>query len=419
MRESIGETIRKRRKELNLTQTEVAGTIMSIAKLSNIETGKVTPDAATLKYLQDKLHLPELYTSEFSKENISFIMEQALTYVHSGLRKQAADKLNEVQEKASKALLLGTWAEAKEQLLNLYFEQGQLDEGVDHLKELESYYRETGDTAGIIRCLLKKGYLAYHKKNYSLSIRNYEQALDLITDDFDTKRKVYYYLAAVYYDIHDIDQCSFYCDKALSEGDPMHDQYGVYMLQGMVLQKVGMFQLAKEKLRLAKKIAIETKNQMGLAKTWHNIGHLEMRLGNYTDALQCFHLSLELKMEINDLQGISRTKSFLCLLNAKQGYFDLAEESGAEALKISRQLNKELDEMTAYECLSEVYSISGKYELAIEYLLKAIGIADHFKLNSKLKDLYGEIANTYDKLGDKERCLNYLYKKMKLTNFKR
>lgn len=413
--ESLGAAIRKRRKELCFTQTEVAGEVMSIAKLSNIETGKAIPDLVTLKYLQEKLHLPGLFTDEFSIEKIGFIMEQAMTYIHSGMKAQALEKLIEVQDKSAKALILPTWADAKEQTARIYLEQGEYDVALEQIRELENYYRETDNFNGIIDCLLKKAYINFYKKNYKKSIQMYLQALDLINDqDKAKKASVCDSLAFIFYSIHDIDQASYYCDLAISQWDNVPKTYGAYLLQGMLLHKVGMFQLARDKLRMAKEIAIESKDQIGLANTWHSFGHLEMDLERYEESLQCFRLSLELKQQMNDRKGISRTKSYLCLLYAKQGEYDLAEQNGLQALSISRELRLELDELEALQSLGEVYKTVGKIQDAADILKEAIEIADRHNFTTKLKELYELIAGVYDRLNDKERCLGYLYKRMRL-----
>jgi tetratricopeptide (TPR) repeat protein len=413
--EGLGARIRKRRKELNFTQSDVAGNVMSIAKLSNIETGKVTPDMVTLKYLQERLHLPDLNTDEFSREKISFIMEQAMTYVHSGLKAQALEKLNEAGDKAYRSLLLSTWVEAKEQIILMQIGEGLYDEASRQIKQIENYFRDTEDGLGTIRCLRKRGYISYQQKNFKHSIQYYKQALELADEgDKDTKGEIYYNLAAVYFEIHDLDLSSLYCDKALKECDNSSEDYKVYMLQGMILQRAGMYQLAEEKLRIAKKMAIKTKNHSGLAKSWHNLGQLEMDLGNFPEALQSFQLSIELKDQLQDFRGIARTKCYLSLLNAKQGNYELAEKEGLEAIKILADLGHDLDTLNALECLAEVYIINEKNFEAIESLQSAIEIATKYSLTSKLKALYETIANIHDERGEKDKCLFYLYKRMKL-----
>jgi tetratricopeptide (TPR) repeat protein len=414
--ESLGAAIRKRRKELCLTQTEVAGEVMSIAKLSNIETGKAIPDLITLKYLQEKLHIPELFTDEYSKEKIGFIMEQAMTYVHSGMKIQALEKLLEVQEKSAKALILPTWADAKEHMVRIHVEQGDYDVALEQMKDLENYFRETDHFNGIIDCLLKKAHINFYKKNYKKSVQMYLQALHLVSDDDKSKKaSICDSLAFIFFSIHDIDQASYYCDMAMSQLDSVPKTYGVYMLQGMLLHKVGMFQLARDKLRHAKEIAIETNDSLGLANTWHSIGHLEMDLENYEEALQCFQLSLELKQQKGNRKGMARTKSYLCLLYAKQGEYDLAQQSGLEALSISRELRLELDELEALQSIGEVFKMIGKTQDAAVYLEEAIEIADRHNFTTKLKELYELIASVYDRLNEKEKCIGFLYRRMKLV----
>ncbi|MCX7905020.1 MAG: helix-turn-helix domain-containing protein, partial [Caloramator sp.] len=52
---TIGEKIRKRRKELGYTLKEVAGDKVTIAQLSSIENGKSKPSRKLLEYLAERL----------------------------------------------------------------------------------------------------------------------------------------------------------------------------------------------------------------------------------------------------------------------------------------------------------------------------------------------------------------------------
>ena len=54
----LGEKIRRRRKELRLTQAELAGEYITRNMLSQIEKGKATPSLQTGVYLSEKLEMP-------------------------------------------------------------------------------------------------------------------------------------------------------------------------------------------------------------------------------------------------------------------------------------------------------------------------------------------------------------------------
>ena len=56
---SIGECIRQRRKELNLTQEQVCDGICDPVSLSRIENGKQTPRRSVINALLQRLSLPD------------------------------------------------------------------------------------------------------------------------------------------------------------------------------------------------------------------------------------------------------------------------------------------------------------------------------------------------------------------------
>ncbi len=58
---TIGEKVKKARASLNMTQTELAGDVITRNMLSVIENGKANPSLQTLIYLSEKLELPLSY----------------------------------------------------------------------------------------------------------------------------------------------------------------------------------------------------------------------------------------------------------------------------------------------------------------------------------------------------------------------
>ncbi|SFI10601.1 MULTISPECIES: helix-turn-helix domain-containing protein [unclassified Bacillus (in: firmicutes)] len=75
---TLGEKIRTLRKEKKLTQSELAGTVLTKSMLSQIENGKATPSIKTLHYLADKLGCDASFLLEEENEYTTLVqkMEQ-------------------------------------------------------------------------------------------------------------------------------------------------------------------------------------------------------------------------------------------------------------------------------------------------------------------------------------------------------
>lgn len=74
----LGEKIRRRRKELRLTQEELAGDCITRNMLSQIEKGKATPSLQTIVYLAEKLGMPVGYF--FCEEDEEFFFRKQLYF---------------------------------------------------------------------------------------------------------------------------------------------------------------------------------------------------------------------------------------------------------------------------------------------------------------------------------------------------
>lgn len=412
--ENLGVTIRKRRKELNLTQGEVAGIYMSVAKLSNIENGKIIPDSVTLRYLQEKLHLPDLDSQNYARENIVLLMDQGKTYLQSNMLDKALEKFREAESKSSKTLLLPVWAEAKEQIITVYAQQRNYDAALIELPHLDKYYADIGNSKGQISCLIKLGFIYYFKERHKDSYNCYHKALELCddVDDISLKGKLYYNLANTCFELYDWYQASYFCDKAIMYWK--NAEFGLYIMQAMILDRAGISFLAKEKLEVAKNMALESKNNSALGKVWHIYGDIEMTNGNYQTSLDSYKLSIELKKLTNDFKGLARSYSRLALLNLKLNMPDEALEMGNKAVLLSRKHHLERDEMVSLEHLAQVFIARKEFHKAIDSLNKASLIAKKYSINYFLKELYEKTALLFDDLGDKEKCLNYLYKMIKI-----
>lgn len=85
---SIGEKIRRLRKEKNLTQSELAGTKITRNMLSQIESGSASPSVSTILYLAQRLEMPAGYFLSSDEDEAFYIKHQ----VFDRLKKHFCDK---------------------------------------------------------------------------------------------------------------------------------------------------------------------------------------------------------------------------------------------------------------------------------------------------------------------------------------
>ena len=253
---TIGEKIKTRRKELGLTQNEVAGDKISRNMLSLIESGNATPSLDTLYYIADKLNIrieylvsenisldtfnrldaedeiERMYRSG-SYENVAYLIENirqksdyicflgavcsynvAREKVRGGSLATARKWLDKATYYATITSIDTTLLEAKYSLLysileniqspKLNFNQQEYERKINEVVDEEFYHYYLGDLEydyqdPIIR-------LHIEAKNY-IKTRNYPQAIRTLTEA-EEKKTQENYDAFVFFGIYtDLENC--------------------------------------------------------------------------------------------------------------------------------------------------------------------------------------------------------------------
>ncbi|HET7578236.1 MAG TPA: helix-turn-helix transcriptional regulator, partial [Bacillales bacterium] len=356
----VGEAIRNKRKQLRLTQGEVAGDYMSDSKLSNIENGKILPDPQVWAYLREKLGLSEELTHQKQHaEKVGFLLDQAETYETAGLKEKSEAKYREAAELASKSVLLDQAGRAYQKLGSLYTGMKKYKQALDCLDKALAFLERTDHWELAVTCELKYAVVFYLEEKYVASLEHAKRALERIPDDEEKMRgAVHYDIACAYYRLHMIDRANFECEQALSHLTKDNGDYYIaaLILQGILFKKGKMYLLAKKKHREAKDLAFRRGKSHYLGLCWHNLGDVSMETGNFEESLECFRLALEVKEQSGDKIGIVRTKTYMAELFYRMGDNRSALEMAHESLELSRQHHLKTDEFFSVRTLSKIYA---------------------------------------------------------------
>ncbi|HET7578700.1 MAG TPA: helix-turn-helix transcriptional regulator [Bacillales bacterium] len=410
---SVGEEIRNRRKQLRMTQAEVAGNYMSISKLSNIENGKILPDPQVWSYLQQKLGLSETFTHrKKSIDKVRFLLEQARTYETAGLKEKAEKKYKEAAELASRLMLLDKAGEAYQKLGELHTDQKHYREAKRCLDKALNCFEEMKDWERAVECELKYSFLYDREEKYLESLKSAKQALRRIPDDeIKLRGAVHYNISASYYRLHILDKANLECERALSylkeeDGDPY---ISALILHGVLLKKAYMYLLAQKKHETAKELAAKQKHTCLVGICWHNLGDVAMEIGDYDQALTCFELALEVKEQTGDESGIIRTKTYMAELHYRKKCFDMAKGIAREAMQSARQHRLKTDEFFIMRLLGKIHQEEGHQERFLDSTYKAITLADELTFDKEKIELLELLADYYYHNGNEERCREKLF----------
>ena len=166
----IGEFIRQRRKELNLSQEDLAYGICEVSTLSRIENGRCTPSRSKINALLQRLGLPEeRYYAIVSKneKEIEALQQKVIDLFGEPFddrveRSEAAPSIREIAKALDTTPLT-----VRKMLITAGYYSTKHSRKVQELYEQGCTIQEIMDQTGLKRASVH-GYLPYTKGNYNL-----------------------------------------------------------------------------------------------------------------------------------------------------------------------------------------------------------------------------------------------------------
>jgi len=138
---------------------------------------------------------------------------------------------------------------------------------------------------------------------------------------------------------------------------------------GAVYNKLGYFNLSIQELKLAENL---TNNKRFLGVIYSYLGTNYNSLGDLITALAYYNRSLQIDIELNKTEGISRNLNNIALVYTKQGNYDKALEYYNKSLQFTSNPSSIA---TTYNNIATVYSGKGDNNKAVEYYKKAVEFA--------------------------------------------
>lgn len=281
----LGEIIKFRRKELGLTQQELAKDICAQALISRVEKGDIVPKKAILDKLEARL---ELEKNELIKADQDNTKKSELDEVRKTIRSYSSNRDYKTIE-----LLL------------------------DHHKLLINSSRDINDKVFFAMIEASLHYQLYNQSEKALEILN-----GIYLDDVETQLAVEVHNARgiIYYKKDDFDNAL----TAYKEGIDILDESVDYEIRAKIILNYSLTleqkDFNKEALSyISEGIDLLVKNNSlySLGDYHHTKGHIFYKLGNLTESKECFELSASLFKLQNNKKLLSFSQLALTEINNK------------------------------------------------------------------------------------------------------
>lgn len=327
---TLGEKIKRRRKELEMTLKDLAGDRITPGQISLVESGRSNPSMDLLEYLANALQTSVEYlmeSEETQAEKICVYYEQmaetyilnqdyisAEKYIENAL--YYAEKYDLEYRKAKNLFLRANICKAKNELV--LAEQLYLSANVIFIKR--------NNFEQVINTFLNLGKITLSLKAYHSATSYLKQAekvyLDNNIGNDSLLGEIYYEMAESYFKIDDIKKAIDYTFLAKQKFEQVQhrEEYGkALLLLSQEYNKKGDLVNAIKYSKKTLEVYRELEEEKNISAIENNLGKLFFEFDNIEEAFRHYNVAKEIRMRNNDTNVIET------LINICEGYIKIKE----------------------------------------------------------------------------------------------
>jgi transcriptional regulator with XRE-family HTH domain len=414
---TLGEKIKKRRKELNMTLKDLAGERITPGQISLVESGKSKPSMDLLSYLASYLQTPIEYLMESEEtqaekictyyENISLFYLQndnllkADQYVENCI--YYSDKYNLDYKKGVSYFLKGI----------IYLNRNKLNDAQEYFLTANSSFIKLGKIEDIIKSFLNLGRISIQIKSYHSALSYFQQTEKVyfegkLTDPY-LIGEIYYYLAFVYLKLENMEKSINYSYLAKEEFNKADDKKEYAKSLALISEQYaqnGEIEKAIKYSKMTNDIYKQIGDKEILSNFENDLGKLFFNLDNTDESFLHYYKAVEIRKETND-EKIIETYINLC-----ENFISLKDEKSAA--DILEKIKNHIDE-GSHKYIYNYYILNYKLNTIIgdnskmEYnLLMALKYAEGENDYNKISEASIKLGKYYNDIGDNEKAVKYL-----------
>ena len=415
---SLGQKIKKLRKEKNLTLKELAGDRITAAQISHIERDKSYTSQELLEYLAKQLDVSIDYlleTKEMQAKKITDnLIIQCEIYVKSGNLETAKKEISKVMDICKTYMLTENYASCNFLLGKIHLEQGDYDLAVTNFEKALFLYIKNNNKENIVNCYINIGKIYMREKFYKAAINHFDFAEGVLSDyklqNINTYKDLYSNIAYSHIKLGQNAKALEYTDKIkeLEKETNNKDEADRTLLVANSLFQSGNYDEAKKYFQKSLDIYNKENNKNELASIYITMCKIYINSGQYEIALEFANKAYEIKKNDEDENTI---KVIFKIIKSLIGIndFENAKKYTKIALSLSIKIKNKMLEYRSLKYYATIYAKEGKHDISIENLNKCLEIIKETNDKKLLGDLYIEMAQVYSNIS-KDKELEYYQK---------
>ncbi|KXZ40749.1 Tetratricopeptide repeat-containing protein [Alkalithermobacter thermoalcaliphilus JW-YL-7 = DSM 7308] len=428
---TLGQKIKKLRKEKNLTLKELAGNRITAAQISHIERDKSYPSQDLLEYFANRLNVTVDYLVE-SKEmqarklTTNLILKSDI-YIKSKQLKKAKEEIEKAIQISKDYDIHDNYAKAKYiQGLVLFIEQNY-EKAIQSLEESLMFNVKIGNIEEVVKCYIKLGEIYISDKIYKVAITKLLQAENVFEsynlNNYELKKEIYINISYCYAKLEENTKCLDYAKKAEQIQETLNnikDKGNDFLITGSKFLNEGDYDKAKEYLSKAMKIFEKENEKNKQAQAYIKMSKAYTKLERHEEALEYIKKAYIIKREYEDEEVVSILFEYIKKLIIFKD-FENAKKYAKKALAISIKIKDTILEYKSLKYYARVYKQEGNSQVAIETMKKALEIIRSLEDKKELANAYFYLAEIYSDISSEEKLKYYsegvnLYKELGLIN---
>lgn len=414
---SLGEKIKKLRKEKNMTLKELAGNRITAAQISHIERDKSHTSYELLDYLSEKLEVSIDYLLETkemqSKKITDNLILQSEIYIKSNELEKAEQLINKVLQICKEYKLIDNYGKCNFLLGSINLKRENYNIVVGNFEKALYFFIKNNDKENIFKCYLNIGKIYVKEEFYKGAISHFDFAEEILLEsqieDMEIHKDLYSNMAYCHIKLDQSEKSLEYIEK-INEIDIQNNEQEVDMLvlKANNLLNIGKYDEAKECFKKALELLEVEENKTGIANVYLTIGDIYKDLGDMQKVLEYSHKAYDIKKNDEDEHAMnSLYKIIEAYIESKD--FDSARKYCKIVLAFSIKSKNKFNEYRALKLYSDMYRMQNEHLLAIEYLSKCTKIISELGDSKILANLYIDLGQLYSDIS-KEKELEYYQK---------
>lgn len=347
---------------------EILFKIVKLTGRNNLDTALFYADRAL--EIADFLKNKEMKAKTFQMKAQCYLFnnqrEKAIVFFNKEF--EVWDKLGNIKEKAEAMINMGV----------TYNQMSELDSALYCYNEVLEFYKASNDIKGQSNAIRKIGYIQGQLENYTLALENYFIAL-----------------------------------KMAESNNLLEDEANTCNSIGIIYGKTLDYDLSLDYFKRATKIFESLNNTRSLGSLYTNIGNIyAYSKEKYDTALIYYQKSLQIDRSVKKMSSVSVDLVAISFTYTKLGDNEKALEFAVQAMAIDKKYGFDLNLISSYLRLGEIYKDRGNYLLAQENYNMGLELAIRLKVKRKISVAYDSMHKLAIEMNDYESALtNYkLYK---------